>query len=204
MNQVNPAQIASLQISHPDYLWPQPWVEVFGNECPVHLDVGAGDGGFLLQAAKVFPTINFMGIERLLGRVRKIDKKARRECLSNIRVLRLESSYAVKCLIAPASVQAIHLYHPDPFPKKKQHKRRLVNDEFIASVAKALRPGGIFYVRTDHHEYYEIIVDVVGRSGKFSLCGDENPFALIPTDFEKEYRDKGVEINFAQYRLLNA
>ncbi len=196
-------QIDSFQINHPDCLWPVPWEEVFGSVRPVELDIGAGDGGFLIQAATLFPERNFFGIERLLGRVRKIGRRAKRAGLYNVRVLRLENRYTVKYLIPKKSVSAVHLYHPDPFPKKKQQKRRLVNPDFVHAVADTLTPEGIFYIRTDHAEYFGVIEESIRASGRFKRFDGENPYQELLTDFEREYRGRGVKIHSSMHQIIN-
>src|SRR5271168_3085096 len=89
------------------------WRELFGNERPIELDLGAGDGGFALAYAKQHPEINLLAVERLLGRVRKIEKRAARVGLANLRVLRLEFGYFVKYILPPDSVSVAHIMFPD-------------------------------------------------------------------------------------------
>ncbi len=74
---------------------------------------------------------------------------------------------------------------------------------FIHTVADLLEADGIFYVRTDHEEYFHIIEECIRESGRFESSGAENPYRDLVTDFEKEYRDRGVKINFSQYHLIN-
>ncbi|MDL5050709.1 hypothetical protein QQ054_32435 [Oscillatoria amoena NRMC-F 0135] len=195
-------RIPRIHIEHPDYLWPLNWKDVFPVDRPVELDIGAGDGGFLIQAAERFPERNFFGIERLLGRVRKIERRAWRAGRDNVRVLRMENAYTVKYLLPPRSIAAAHLYHPDPFPKKKQQKRRLVTGEFIHSVADVLAPDGKFFIRTDHEEYFGVISECVTRSGKFRIDEGENPYRDLLTDFERDYRERGLAIHTAQFALV--
>ncbi|MDX2226721.1 MAG: tRNA (guanosine(46)-N7)-methyltransferase TrmB [Verrucomicrobiae bacterium] len=183
----------------PSYLWPAPWGEVFGNGHPVEVDIGCGDGGFLCQAAQAFPARNFLGIERLLGRVRKIERRCRRLGIGNVRVLRLESSYSVAYLLPPGSVEVFHLYCPDPFPKKKHAKRRLVNAPFVESVVRALVPGGRFWVRTDHAGYFETICAEAGAHGGLERWTGENPYRELQTDFERQFRAEGKPIHCAGY-----
>src|SRR5277367_1115824 len=84
------------------------WRELFGNDNPVELDLGAGDGGFALAYAQQHPGINLLAVERLLGRVRKIEKRAARARLTNLRVLRLEFGYTVRYLLPLGSVSIAH------------------------------------------------------------------------------------------------
>src|SRR5271170_5893614 len=118
------------------------WRELFGNDHPVELDLGAGAGGFALAYARQYPEINLLAGERLLGRVRKIEKRAARAGLDNLRVLRLESGYTVRYLLPSESVSIAHILFPDPWPKRRHWPRRLVQAGFVRDLAAALRPGG--------------------------------------------------------------
>src|SRR5258708_36753981 len=106
------------------------WRVLFGNDRPVELDLGAGDGGFALAYAKQHPEINLLAVERLLGRVRKIEKRATRAGLDNLRVLRLEFGYTVRYLLPPGSVSIAHTMFPDPGPKRPPGPPRPSQPEF--------------------------------------------------------------------------
>ncbi|MFZ0505086.1 MAG: hypothetical protein WAM44_15310, partial [Chthoniobacterales bacterium] len=107
--------------------------EIYGNDRPLEIDLGSGSGKFLVEAGERFPERNFLGIERLLGRVRKTRRKACQLSLGNVRVLRVEIDYAVKYLLPPGSVSRFHLSFPDPWPKRRHHSRRLVDEEFFGA-----------------------------------------------------------------------
>ena len=96
----------------------------------LEVELGSGDGSFLAQRAAAYPERNFLGVERLLGRLRKLDRKARRAGLTNVRLLRIEAGYFLEYLLPATSVHALHLYFPDPWPKRKHRKNRLVNERF--------------------------------------------------------------------------
>src|SRR4051794_9840264 len=100
---------------------------IFANPQPLEVELGAGDGSFLVEWAKQNPQHNFLGIERLLGRIRKIERKAVRAGLHNLRVMRIEASYFMEYLLPEKSVSSLHVYFPDPWPKRKHWKNRLVN-----------------------------------------------------------------------------
>jgi len=90
------------------------WEQVFDNTAPVEIELGAGDGSFLLNYAEQYPKLNLLGIERLLGRIRKIDRNAFKANITNLRLLRIEAGYFLEYLPVNHSVQAIHVYFPDP------------------------------------------------------------------------------------------
>ena len=129
--------------------------ELFGGGAPLEVDLGCGDGSFLVEMARHFPERRFLGVERLLGRVRKVCRKLQRAGLENARVLRLESRYTVEWLLPGDSVSRLHLLCPDPWPKARHHRRRLLQPEFLAAVARVLEPGGEFLFKTDNEEYFE-------------------------------------------------
>ena len=114
--------------------------EIFARpERPLEVDLGCGDGSFLVEMAAAHPERNFLGVERLFGRVGKTAKRIALRGLTNARVLRLESTYALAWLLPAASVSRLHLLCPDPWPKKGHHRRRLFNDaEFLDGLARGL------------------------------------------------------------------
>jgi tRNA (guanine-N7-)-methyltransferase len=131
--------------------------EVFGNDRPVEIDLGSGSGKFLVESGARYPERNFLGIERLLGRVRKTRRKACQLKLGNVRVLRVEIDYAVRHLLSPNSISRFHLSFPDPWPKRRHHTRRLVDGEFLDAISAALEPNGELWIKTDHVEYFRWI-----------------------------------------------
>lgn len=130
---------------------------LFSKSGKLEIDVGAGEGSFLLAMAQRFPETNFLGIERMARRVRALCRGAERLRLGNVRVLRLESGFAVRSLIPPDSVSTLHISYPDPWPKRRHWPRRLITPEFIESALRVLQPGGEIRVVTDHAEYFQHI-----------------------------------------------
>src|SRR5438132_2868958 len=132
--------------------------KIFGRKAPLHIDVGCGEGSFLCALAQRLPDKNFLGIERLLGRIRSSARKA--ASLSNVRLLQMESSYAVRYLLPPGSVETVYLLFPDPWPKRRHHRRRIVTLEFLHSVHIALEKNGLIYIVTDHLDYFQKIEEI--------------------------------------------
>lgn len=176
------------------------WSAVFGNANPIEIDLGCGDGTFLVNRAAKHPDRNFLGVERLLGRARKADRKAQRLALTNVRLLRIESSYAVGFLFPPGSVSVIHILFPDPWPKKRHHKRRLLQVEFALSLAKTLVAGGEVRFATDHAEYFEEAVAAFRESGIWVEFPLPEPAADERTDFETEFVREGRTIQRIGFR----
>ncbi len=159
---------------------------------PLEVDLGCGDGSFLVELARHHPERDFLGVERLLGRVRKVCRRITRGGLDNARVLRLESRHVVEWLLPQASVSRMHLLCPDPWPKVRHHRRRLVNGDFLTAVSRVLEPGGEFLFMTDHEGYHLWVEERVGESGRFErLEWAEDAFFQPKTDFQRLWESQG-------------
>jgi tRNA (guanine-N7-)-methyltransferase len=166
--------------------------EIRRDERPLEVDLGCGDGSFLMEMAEHYPERDFLGVERLLGRVRKVCRKATRRGLTNARVLRLDSRYVVEWLLPEAQVSRLHLLCPDPWPKVRHHRRRLVQADFLEAVRRVLVPGGEFLFMTDHQEYFEWVEEKVAEFGKFErLEWTEETFFYPKTDFQQLWESEG-------------
>ncbi len=169
---------------------------------PLEVELGAGDGSFLVQSAGLNPGCNFIGVERLLGRLRKIDRKGRRAGLTNLRALRIEAGYGVEFLLPPGATQALHVYFPDPWPKKKHRRRRLINARFTELAAKALAPDGVVYLRTDDADYFAQMTEVFSANRSFQPVPTPEKLSGVVTDFEREFNARGVPTLRAAYQLV--
>ncbi len=176
------------------------WSDLFPQAQPVELELGSGDGSFLVEHARQHPARNFLGVERLLGRLRKLDRKARRAGLVNLRLIRLEAGYLVEYLLPAASVTAIHLYFPDPWPKRRHESHRLVNETFVEAVSRALVPGGILHLRTDDAEYLAHMQALFGRHPAFQPAATPADLLALETDFERDFRAQGKPIHHTAYQ----
>ncbi len=172
----------------------------FGRPAPLEVDLGCGDGGFLLRYAPRHPERNFLGVERLMGRIRKLDRKAPRLGLTNLRALRVDIPYLVRHLLPPASVAAAHIYYPDPWPKKKHRARRLIQPGFVSDLARVLEPGGAVWLRTDDADYFAQMLEVFGAAARFAPLSPPPELLAVPTDFEEEFRAQGRATLHAGYR----
>ncbi|MBX7157666.1 MAG: tRNA (guanosine(46)-N7)-methyltransferase TrmB [Verrucomicrobiae bacterium] len=174
-----------------DILSPIEWKNVFSLSQPVHIDLGAGDGGFAVALAQQNSHINVLAVERLKGRAEKIAKKIKHFHLENLRVLRLETSYFLSYLVPSNSVAVIHVMHPDPWPKRKQQKNRLFQSDFIFHCARVLETGGELRLTLDHPGYFLEIIRVMKTSHDFEGCFWKPDPNYPKSDFEKQFLDEG-------------
>lgn len=176
--------------------------EIFADPTrPLEVDLGCGEGRFLMAMAKQFPERDFLGVERMDGRVAKLKNKIRQSRLTNVRVLRLESGYTVGWLLPAASVSRLHLLCPDPWPKKKHEERRLVViDEFQRGLRRVLQPGGEFLLKTDDEPYYQVATTAFDALDGFERAAWEKGTFFYPeTDFERHWLRLGKPIHRARW-----
>lgn len=173
--------------------------KLFPMNQPLEVELGCGDASFLVEYAKQHPERNFIGVERLLGRIRKLDRKGRRAGLTNLCGVRIECGYFLEWLLPPQTASAMHIYFPDPWPKKKHHKNRLINERFAELAQAALAPGGMIYLRTDDEDYFGQMARVFAGRSAFRLVETPSELVAISTDFEKDFRSRGIRTLRAAY-----
>jgi len=179
-----------------DFFQEQTMEDLFENSAPIELDLGCGDGSFVIQLAEKYPERNFLAVERLLGRVKKVCKKAYRAELTNVKVLRLETLYTIEWLLPKNSFDRIHLICPDPWPKEKHHKHRLMQKPFFDAVHALLKGDGEFLFRTDHKEYYDWSCEHMANYNKFTTKPwDENDFFYPKSDFQLQWEAEGKKLH---------
>lgn len=172
------------------------WRELFGNDHPVEVELGTGKGGFLLRRALTCPERNLLGVEWANRYFRFAADRLRRHGVTNARMVRTDAAHFIRVLCPRDSIQVLHVYHPDPWPKKRHHKRRLFQKPFVDAAVACLVPGGRWAVQTDHAEYFGVIRELL--LGHPEL--DETPFddpgfgvdaGSMATNFEIKYAREG-------------
>jgi len=176
---------------------------LFPKPQPLEVELGSGDGSFLAEYARRHPDHNFIGVERLLGRLRKLDRKGRRAGLANLRGIRIESAYFLEYLLPRHAATALHIYFPDPWPKRKHRRHRLVNERFPALVYQALVPGGMVYLRTDDQNYFEQMSAVFAACAVFRPRETPAELSELLTDFERDFAIRGIKTLRAAYQSLD-
>ncbi len=170
----------------------------------VELDLGCGTGSFTTSLAEKFTGRYIVAADVMLGRLRKLNKRAKRMELENIELLHVEAGSLVNCFLPPFSINRLHVLCPDPWPKKKHKGHRLISSEFIGRIAVILKEEGIFHFSTDDETYFISAVKTVETSGLFcesdiSLIDDVRD---IKTDFERLWESEGKTVRHVAWRLI--
>ncbi len=168
-------------------------MEVFGNGHPVVLEIGSGKGRFLITSAMEQPEGNFIGIEKSLHYHRLISERVLKRHLTNVRLINHDAFQVMRDMLPAASISELHIYFPDPWPRKREQKRRIIRPEALAEMRRVLVEGGSGIYVTDHREYFEAAAPVIAehfRSEPRIPTADEPP----RTNYEAKYRAEGREI----------
>jgi tRNA (guanine-N7-)-methyltransferase len=173
---------------------------LFGNAHPVVLEIGSGKGRFLLTTARERPDVNLVGIEKSLHYHRVIVDRILRAGLGNIRAINHDAFAVLSKMVPSASVDEIHIYFPDPWPRPRERKRRMIREEVLGEIRRVLRPDGSGIYVTDHQEYFDKAAPLVEQffRAERRTPGPEDP---PRTNYEAKYREEGrpiYEIRFWQ------
>jgi tRNA (guanine-N7-)-methyltransferase len=170
---------------------PSPWRVLFGNDRPVEIEIGPGRGDVLLAFAAARPQVNFFGVEHVRSAAEHVATRLHAAGVRNARVLGADAACVVEHLLPPTSVAAYHIYFPDPWPKHRHRKRRLVTPAFAAAMARTLAPGGAVHVATDVGTLFDDVARVLVAAGLTRR--DDAPAPARPaTRFEQKYAGAGT------------
>ena len=178
-------------------------IDVFG-ERPVVAEIGFGTGLATAMIARDHPETGYLGIEVFRAGVGKLLSEIERLGLSNVRIVNHDANDVMRDMVAPGSLHAVHLFFPDPWPKKRHNKRRIVQPSFVSVVASRLCIGGYFYAVTDWPEYADRMREVIGGNASFyeepggsATHSDRRPV----TRFEARAVSQGREVHELFFRL---
>lgn len=179
------------------------WSQIFpGHQGHIEMEIGSGKGGFMIEYAKKHPEISILGSEWDASWARyAADRLVRHKTTVNSAMMRSDIYFFMRDCVPDNSVDAFHMYFPDPWPKKRHHKNRLLRPDFLVEVARCLKSGTRpFYWGTDHAEYNEVALEIFDHTpgAKVVIRNEANPTDGIMTNFEKKYRKEGRPI----YRSL--
>ena len=176
--------------------------DVFGRRGPVHIEIGSGRGTFLVNEAKAHPENNYLGIEWASKYYRyAVDRFGRHE-FDNVRIIHTDAVFLIDEYIADNCIDWFHIYFPDPWPKKRHHKRRFLGDENMLNVLRCLKVGGRINVATDHADYFEQMEEVLNkqidagtvRRVRFTRSAGAEDGEMVGTNFERKYIVEGRKV----------
>ena len=173
------------------------FVQIFGRIGPVHIEIGSGKGTFLVNQARATPGDNFLGIEWASKYYRLAVDRIGRWGLTNVRIIRTDAAVFLADFIADSSVECFHIYFPDPWPKKRHHKRRFICQANLEHLIRCLKTGGQLKIATDHEDYFHVIQEVITNQDKgleeiqFHPTAGADTGEWVGTNFERKYlKDK--------------
>lgn len=172
--------------------------ELFGNDHPVILEIGSGKGRFLISTAIERPDRNLVGIEKSLHYHRVIRDRVLKRGLTNVRLINHDAFLVLRDMIPDAAIAELHIYFPDPWPRKKEQKRRIIRPEVLKEIRRVLADGGWGIYVTDHREYYESAAPLIEAEFRAErrIPGPDDP---PRTNYEAKYRAEGRGIHEVRF-----
>lgn len=172
------------------------WERIFAVPRPIELEIGTGKAGFLLRRARANPDRNFFGLEWANKFYKFAVDRMQRWQVPNVRLLRTDAAHFIRVVCPRESLTALHVYHPDPWPKKRHHKRRLFQKPFVDAAVACLVHGGHWAVQTDHAEYFATIAGLLRSHPALREVPFDDPefgveAARVATNFELKYAKEG-------------
>ena len=174
---------------------------LFGRRAPIVAEVGFGMGETTAAIAAANPDRDYLAIEVHSPGVGSLLKQIEEQALTNIRIVQHDAAEVFRDMIAPGSLDGVHIFFPDPWPKKRHHKRRLLQPAFVERVAERLRPGGYLHVATDWQEYAEQVLEVLqavplleNTAGHFAPRPPSRP--------ETKFERRGLRLGHGVWDLL--
>ena len=181
------------------------FIDVFDNTNPVIVEIGFGMGKATAIIAEQNPDKNYLGIEVHTPGVGKLLGEIRTKDLHNLYIIQHDAMEVLETMLPDNSVSAFHVFFPDPWPKKKHHKRRIIQSDFVSLLARKLRKGGYIYLVTDWEEYAEWMMDIISQEKLLAnrFDGFASPSAWRPmTKFERKGLDKDYKINELMFERI--
>lgn len=175
------------------------WRTIFGSDHPVEVEIGPGTGSFMLAAAQSSADANFFGVERSRNRATRLQSTVDACGLSNARVIAADAFCVVSTLIPGETVSAFHIYFPDPWWKRRHHRRRLFTPAFAAALVRTLAPHGRIYVATDVDEVFTMMLHTLRPVASLSQDGVARCVRATVTNFERKGMARGATIRDATF-----
>ena len=177
------------------------WGQIFRRAAPIEVEIGFGNGAFLVEMAQREPETNFVGLEIYKKGIKKARKRIERAGRQNVRLIRQEALAALPKLFTAGELSAIYINFPDPWPKRRHHKRRLINPSFIATVYSLLKDRGRIFIATDYQEYAGEIERLFREHGGFYYLNQYFP-DHNPTKYEQECLRLGQAVYYMSWEKI--
>jgi len=197
-------KVSSFILDVTEYYLPIDLSQVFGNNKDSALEIGFGDGSFLIEIAKNNTDWNFIGIEIKVKRFRKAVKRAEGENIANLKYLLMDVRIAVEEVFYPNTFSKVYINFPDPWPKERHKKHRIINTQFLSNLSRIIKPKGIIEIASDHEEYISSILETLEDTGIFKsifpLPGYVHNIPTRPTTrYELEFMEEEKEIYYLRF-----
>lgn len=163
------------------------WEVLYPQRGPIEVEVGCGKGRFLAERALSHPDRNLLGLELGLPWLRRAAHRLRKAGAGNVRLVRSDARHVLRHLLADACVRTLHVYFPDPWPKRRHHKRRLFDPVTTAAIERVLEAGGELHVATDHADYFEVIVLSIARNTRLRRLEGRRTIGGTASNFGVKY-----------------
>jgi tRNA (guanine-N7-)-methyltransferase len=182
--------------------------DIFGRNAPLHIEIGCGRGTFLIGQAKALPAINFLGIEWANKYYKYTVDRIGRQKIGNVRIIRTEAASFIADLVNNETVECFHIYFPDPWPKRRHHKKRFICAKNIEQMIRCLKKGGLINIATDHAEYFkQMQKDFENFTGRLKPAEFARPAGaqsdeLVGTNYERKYIKEKRNIFTLAYKKI--
>jgi tRNA (guanine-N7-)-methyltransferase len=187
-----------------EYYLPVDLSQVFGNNNNSALEIGFGDGSFLIETAKTNADWNYIGIEIKAKRFKKAVKRAERDNLSNLKFLLMDVRIAVDEVFSQDTFSKVYINFPDPWPKERHKKHRIINTDFLEKLSRIMKPRGVLEIASDHEEYISYILETFEHTNIFKPTFQPPGYVKSMPDrpktrFETEFMQEGKEIYYLRF-----
>jgi tRNA (guanine-N7-)-methyltransferase len=175
--------------------FPLPWGQIFSHNRPLAVEIGCGNGEFLIAWATEQPDWNFIGIEMSLAAAERTQFRIQHAGLHNVRLIKDEALFSLREFFQQDSIKEIKMNFPDPWPKDKHCHRRLINQRFVQTLSAVLEPRGVFELVTDQEWYAVEALSQFSESGRYQVTGiEESPQRIMTTKYERKWKEENRRI----------
>lgn len=186
------------------YRFPIDWPAQFGRAAPLHLEIGFGDGRYTAARAAAWPEEDFVGLEIAMASLQRALRRIKQAELSNVRLVKLGAEFAVRHLFMPQALATITVNFPDPWPKERHHRHRLLNQAFFRLAASRLAVGGALLLATDHEDYLAFARAEAAATGLYQLREAEPPPGVLQTKYALKWQAQGKPLFYHTFAVLHS